>query len=151
MEKDPVLQQIRTYINESQLTHQEKQQKIVAYLQEKKPTFNWVGFYHVNETAKTLELGCYVGDHTDHTVIPIGKGICGQVAANPHTFVVPDVQKADNYLSCSINVKSEIVVPIFKNGKMVAELDIDSHTLNAFSDEEQKLLETICQEIAVLF
>ena len=74
--------------------------------------YNWVGFYFANHEAKTLHLGPYVGAETDHTVIPFGKGICGQVAESNANFVVPDVAAQDNYIACSFTVKSEIVVPL---------------------------------------
>ncbi len=109
--------------------------------------YNWTGFYFKNGTKNELKLGPYVGASTDHTIIPFGKGICGQVAVSNKTFLVDDVHAQENYLACSIDTKSEIVVPIFKNGENVGQIDIDSHTLNAFSDEDQELLEFICEEI----
>ena len=98
-----------------------------------------------------LELGPYVGEETDHTRIPFGKGICGQAADTLKTFVVQDVAKADNYLACSLHVKSEIVVPIMKGEQFVGELDIDSHTKDAISDELQILCERICDELKHIF
>ena len=86
------------------------------------PYYNWTGFYFRNGDKEELVLGPYVGAETDHTVIPFGKGICGQVAVSGETFVVPDVYSQDNYLSCSIDTKSEIVVPIFKDGKTLDKL-----------------------------
>jgi GAF domain-containing protein len=71
-------------------------------------------FYFANQESKTLHLGPYVGAETDHTVIPFGKGICGQVAVSNENFVVPDVAAQDNYIACSFTVKSEIVVPLCK-------------------------------------
>jgi GAF domain-containing protein len=96
-----------------------------------------------------LHLGPYAGDETEHTKIPYGKGICGQVAESHETFMVPDVRAQDNYIACSMKVKSEIVVPIMKAGKFVAQLDIDSHTANAFTDEDRAFLEAVC--LAKLF
>lgn len=98
-----------------------------------------------------LELGPYVGEATDHTRIPFGKGICGQAADTLKTFVVQDVNKANNYLACSIHVKSEIVVPILKGEQFVGELDIDSHTKDAISPELQTLCEEICKSLAPIF
>ena len=92
--------------------------------------YDWVGFYLVDETAAhQLVLGPFVGDLTDHVEIAFGQGVCGQAAEIGQTFVVQDVMAETNYLSCSDSVKSEIVVPIFKDGHLVGELDIDSHTL----------------------
>lgn len=109
--------------------------------------YNWTGFYFKNGTKNELKLGPYVGAHTDHVIIPFGKGICGQVALSNKTFLVENVHEQENYLACSIDTKSEIVVPIFKNGENIGQIDIDSHTVNAFSDKDQQLLEFICTEI----
>ena len=113
--------------------------------------YDWVGFYLLNESHDGLILGPYSGSSTEHTFIPMGKGICGQVAQHKETMIVQDVTKVENYLSCSINVQSEIVVPILKNEAFVAELDIDSHSPAPFSDSDKLLLEAICAEISAFF
>ena len=114
--------------------------------------YDWVGFYLVNpERERELFLGPYVGEPTDHTRSAFGQGICGQAAERKETFVIQDVSREDNYLSCSISVKSEIVVPVFKNGKIVGELDLDSHQLAPFTEEDRKYLEKICATISPLF
>ena len=87
--------------------------------------YDWVGFYLADGTKPELVLGPYVGAVTDHTRIPFGRGICGQVAESRATMVVPDVAAVANYLSCSLDVKSEIVVPILVDGRFVAQLDIE--------------------------
>lgn len=110
--------------------------------------FNWTGFYFKNGDKDELKLGPYVGAPTDHTIIPYGKGICGQVAVSNETFVVPDVHQESNYLSCSIDTKAEIVVPIFKDGHNVGQIDIDSHTVDPFTDEDRELLEWLCREVS---
>lgn len=111
--------------------------------------FNWVGFYLPNpEKEQELVVGPYVGEYTDHTHIPYGRGVCGQVALSKETMVVNDVSKEANYLSCSMNVKSEIVAPILKNGDFVGQLDIDSHTINGITPELRALCETICTKMA---
>lgn len=110
--------------------------------------YNWTGFYFRNGDKEELILGPYVGAETDHTVIPFGKGICGQVAVSGETFVVPDVHEQDNYLSCSITTKAEIVVPIFKDDQNIGQIDIDSHQLDPFTKEDEELLEWLCAEIA---
>ena len=113
--------------------------------------YNWVGFYFANHEAQTLHLGPYVGAETDHTVIPFGKGICGQVAVSNQNFVVPDVAAQDNYIACSFTVKSEIVVPLFVNGKNIGQIDIDSHVLDPFTNEDEQFLEFVNTEVAKLF
>ncbi|WP_187477950.1 GAF domain-containing protein [Amniculibacterium sp. G2-70] len=124
--------------------------KICQFLDQEISYFNWTGFYFKNGNKDELILGPYVGASTDHTVIPYGKGICGQVAVSNQTFVVPDVMAQDNYLSCSVETKAEIVVPIMKNGENLGQIDIDSHTLNPFTDEDRALLEWICEKVAGL-
>lgn len=122
--------------------------KVCQLLDKEIAYFNWTGFYFRNGDKEELILGPYVGAFTDHTKIPFGRGICGQVAVSNETFVVPDVQQQSNYLSCSIDTKAEIVVPIIKDGKNIGQIDIDSHQLNPFTDEDKELLEWLCGEIA---
>ena len=110
--------------------------------------YNWVGFYFKNGEKNELKLGPYVGAPTDHTIIPFGKGICGQVALSNQNFVVPDVSAQDNYIACSITVKAEIVVPIFVNGENIGQIDIDSNTPDPFSEADERFLEFVCAEVA---
>ncbi len=126
----------------------EKLLKVCHLLDQEISYFNWTGFYFRNGDKEELILGPYVGAETDHTIIPFGKGICGQVALNNQTFLVDDVTKQDNYLSCSIDTKAEIVVPIFKDGKNVGQIDIDSHYLDPFTKDDVILLEWLCEEVA---
>ena len=122
---------------------------ICRLLNEKVPHYNWVGFYLVDWANKReLILGPYVGAPTDHVRIPFGKGICGQAAEREEIFVVDDVTRESNYLSCSINVKSEIVLPIFRQGKIIGELDIDSHTPAAFTGHDRTFLNSVCEIVA---
>ena len=108
------------------------------------PYYHWVGFYLVDpQSPRELVLGPYIGEPTEHTRIPFGRGICGQAAERGETFVVQDVRQESNYLSCSVHVRSEMVVPIFKDGKILGELDIDSHLLGPFSQEDRLYLEKI--------
>ncbi|WP_299363973.1 GAF domain-containing protein [Winogradskyella sp.] len=110
--------------------------------------YNWVGFYFKNGDKMELKLGPYVGEATDHTIIPFGKGICGQVAVSNQNFVVPDVSAQDNYIACSITVKAEIVVPIFVNGENIGQIDIDSNTADPFTEADERFLEFVCKEVA---
>ena len=111
--------------------------------------YDWVGFYLVSKTEdRMLELGPYVGEHTDHVKIPFGKGICGQTAESQETFLIDDVSKEDNYIACSIHVKSEIVVPMFKDDVMIGQIDIDSSTINAFNEADEIFLKEICSLIS---
>ena len=122
--------------------------KICQVLDKEISYYNWTGFYFKNGDKDELALGPYVGAVTDHVIIPFGKGICGQVAVSGETFVVPDVHAQDNYLSCSIDTKAEIVVPIFKNGENIGQIDIDSHTIDPFTKEDEELLNWLCEEVA---
>lgn len=132
-------------------TRDEKLLAICQLLTNSVSYYNWVGFYFANHETQTLHLGPYVGAATDHTVIPFGKGICGQVAVSNSNFVVPDVSAQDNYIACSFTVKSEIVVPLFVNGINIGQIDIDSHELDPFSEADERFLEFVNQEIAKLF
>jgi len=127
---------------------EEKLEKVCHLLDQEISYFNWTGFYFKNGDKDELKLGPYVGAPTDHTIIPYGKGICGQVAVSNETFVVPDVHEESNYLSCSIDTKAEIVVPIFKDGQNIGQIDIDSHTVDPFTDEDRELLEWLCNEVS---
>lgn len=111
--------------------------------------YDWVGFYILKEGE--LKLGDYVGKPTEHTNIPIGKGVCGQVAQKKQTIIVQDVSQEDNYIACSLDVQSEIVVPVLKDGEFIAELDIDSHSPAPFTGDDQVFLEKICELIADSF
>lgn len=135
----------------SDSTRDEKLLNICKLLNESIEYYNWVGFYFANHETKTLHLGPYIGAETDHTVIPFGKGICGQVAVSNENFVVPDVAAQDNYIACSFTVKSEIVVPLFANGINIGQIDIDSHVINPFTEADELLLQSINQEVAKLF
>lgn len=127
---------------------EEKLEKVCHLLDQEISYFNWTGFYFKNGVKDELKLGPYVGAKTDHTIIPYGKGICGQVAVSNETFIVPDVKLQDNYLSCSIDTKAEIVVPIFKNGENIGQIDIDSHTIDPFTKEDLELLKWLCNEVS---
>lgn len=132
---------------------EEKLQQICELLEGEIFHYNWVGFYLVDpEKENELVLGPFVGEPTEHVRIPFGAGICGQAAERKLTFVVQDVSKETNYLSCSPDVKSEIVVPIFdKKGEIVGELDIDSHYLEPFTSEDREFLEKVCEFVSELF
>jgi len=109
--------------------------------------YNWVGFYMIDQTGSEpmLQLGPFVGSMTPHTRIPLNQGICGAAASTGQTVVVDDVNNDSRYLACSIETKSEIVVPVFVRGKVVGELDIDSHFAAAFTHADRELVEHCAQ------
>ena len=123
---------------------------VCQLLQDNLEAYDWVGFYFANQEAKTLHLSAYVGEPTDHLVIPFGKGICGQVAESNSNFVVADVSAQDNYIACSITVKAEIVVPLFIDGINVGQIDIDSKTIDPFTKADEDFLTYVNEEVAVL-
>ncbi len=131
-------------IAEGRATRDEKLKTICSMLRDNVPYYDWVGFYVVDKNRPSeLVLGPFEGEPTEHVRIPFGRGICGQAAELKKTFLVQDVTKQTNYLSCSANVKSEIVIPIFKNKKVAGELDIDSYSLSPFTTEDEAFLKKI--------
>jgi GAF domain-containing protein len=126
---------------------QELMQAMVKVLHERMLKYNWVGFYMLEPGAKPpmLVLGAFEGAMTPHTRIPLNQGICGAAASSGQTVIVDDVSKDPRYLACSLETKSEIVVPVFVHGKVVGELDIDSHFAAAFSGEHRNLVEYCAQ------
>ncbi len=129
-------------------TYGEKLQNICDFLKGTIEYYDWVGFYFKNGNKEELKLAQFSGEPTDHSVIPFGKGICGQVAVSNENFVVQDVSKQDNYISCGLKVKSEIVIPIFVNHENIGQIDIDSHTLNPFTKNDTELLEFVSSKVS---
>lgn len=119
--------------------------KIVDLLHERMPKYNWIGFYMLEPESSgqppVLVLGPFQGAMTPHTRIPLNQGICGAAASSGKTVVVDDVSKDNRYLACSLETKSEIVVPVCVRGKVVGELDIDSHLRAAFDNDDRDLVE----------
>jgi len=143
--------QVISILSEANVERDVKLKNLCQFLSDTISYYNWVGFYFANHENKTLHLGSYVGAETDHTIIPFGKGICGQVAESNANFVVPDVAAQDNYIACSLTVKSEIVVPLFVDGINIGQIDIDSHVINPFTETDERFLEFVNQEVAKLF
>ena len=131
-------------------TTNEKLKSICDVLESEISYYDWVGFYFKNGDKDELKLGQYTGEETEHTIIPFGKGICGQVAVSNQNFVVQDVSNQENYISCGWKVKSEIVIPIFVNKENIGQIDIDSHTANVFTDKDEQLLEYICRKVGAI-
>ena len=134
----------------SKSSTEKKLQTICNLLEKEISYYDWVGFYFNHENKNELKLAQYTGEETEHTIIPFGKGICGQVAVSNKNFVVQDVSEQDNYISCGWKVKSEIVIPIFVEDKNVGQIDIDSHTANVFTKKDEQLLEYICDKVATI-
>jgi len=122
---------------------QQLMEGITKLLHQKMLRYNWVGFYMLEKGGPqdVLLLGPFRGTMTPHTRIPLNQGICGAAASTGKTIIVDDVSADPRYLACSLETKSEIVVPVFVEKKVVGELDIDSHFLAAFSPEDRTLCE----------
>jgi L-methionine (R)-S-oxide reductase len=113
--------------------------------------YNWVGLYVIEKEKSTeLVLVSFEGEPTEHVRIPFGKGVCGQVALIRKILVVQDIAKEANYISCSSKVKSEIVIPVFRNEELIGELDIDSHIASPFTLDDEKFLTEIAEMVSGL-
>src|ERR1700722_7027479 len=132
---------------EAALTASDLMQQMVRLLHDRVLKYNWVGFYLLEPGAQPpmLVLGAFEGGMTPHTRIPLNQGIWGAAASSGQTVVVDDVSKDPRYLACSLETKSEIVVPVFVHGRVVGELDIDSHFPAAFNLEHQDLVQYCAQ------
>lgn len=142
---DSILKKVDEILREP-MDKPKRLETICELLKNEVPHYTWVGFYLVDPAKPDeLVLGPFKGTPTEHIRIAFGKGICGQAAAKKVTLTIQDVSKETNYLACSPFVKSEMVVPIFKNSTVIGELDIDSHEIAAFTDEDRIFLEQICE------
>jgi len=122
--------------------------EVCALLQRERKHYNWVGVYFLD--GQELVLGPYVGAPSPHLRIPVDKGICGAAVREGRTVNVPDVNADPRYLACSLETKSEIVVPIPhpRDGRILGEIDIDSHSPNAFTPDDHALLEQGARQLA---
>jgi GAF domain-containing protein len=115
---------------------------IVEIIAQRLPYYNWTGFYMLDpDDSETLVLGSFHGAPTEHVRIPVSQGICGAAVAQNDTVIIDDVHSDPRYLACSLETRSEIVVPIRANDAVVGEIDIDSHNLAAFSAQDKEFLE----------
>ena len=124
-------------------------QRVVVALHERFPQYDWVGVYWVE--GSDLVLGPWTGpEATEHTRIPIGTGVCGAAAASGRTEIVPDVDADPRYLACFASTRSEIVVPIFHEGEVIGEIDIDGSDRDAFDETDARFLEEVAALLAPL-
>jgi putative methionine-R-sulfoxide reductase with GAF domain len=119
------------------------QARVVISLHKNFPHYNWAGIYRLE--GNDLVLGPFRGKPTEHTSIPVGRGICGAAAVSKKTEVVPDVQVDVRYLACSLETRSEIVVPVIKGGTFWGEIDIDSDRPDAFGPDDIEFLEAVAR------
>ena len=148
MEFDSLLTLIKTKLN-SGISQKDGLQFICQLLFDHVESYDWVGYYLHNLEKKELVLKTYVGQPTDHTHIPFGKGICGQVALSNKNFIVDDVSAQDNYIACSLDVKSEIVIPLFVKGNNIGQIDIDSNNLQSFSEKDATFLSEVNRLVSI--
>lgn len=140
-----ILQQVDSLL-EGRTSNPGWMKELCALLEQERPHYNWVGIYFLE--GKELVLGPFVGAPSPHTRIPTDQGICGAAVREGKTVIVPDVSADPRYLACSPETKSEIVVPIEAEGRILGEIDIDSHTGNAFGAEDHALLQEVAQRLA---
>ena len=118
----------------------------VKLLREQLADYSWAGIYL--REGNELALGPFAGKPSPHTRIPMGRGICGAAATEKRTIIVDDVNADPRYLACSIETKSEIVVPIMMDNEVLGELDIDSDRSAAFRPADRELLEAVAALLA---
>jgi L-methionine (R)-S-oxide reductase len=125
----------------------------VRYVASLSPKFNWVGIYVLK--GKRLKLGPYIGAPSEHTDIPVGKGVCGTAVAEDRDLNVPDVHAFEGYLACSLETQSELVVLIKRQtqrgSEILGQIDIDSHWKNAFSPDDERAIRQVANELGELW
>lgn len=144
MEKKKLFEELLVKIQKAADTYDDMitfYQEVVKILDQNIPYYNWTGFYFMKDGE--LVIGPYIGRPTEHVRIKVGQGICGRAVAEQNSIIVDDVNKEENYLACSLETKSEIVVPIWLDDEIIGEIDIDSDERAAFDDEDRKFLEEI--------
>lgn len=146
-----ILDQVEQQLKKKNIALIDSLTAVCEILNNKIEYYDWAGFYFSDFENKMLHLKAFNGTPTVHTSIPFGEGICGQVALSNKNFVVPDVTVQDNYISCSISVRSELVVPLFLDGKNIGQIDIDSKIPDPFSKQDEILLTDICNLISSTF
>jgi GMP synthase-like glutamine amidotransferase/putative methionine-R-sulfoxide reductase with GAF domain len=126
--------------------HRSTLRREVDALARRSPAFDWVGIYLLR--GDSLILGPYVGAATEHSRIRIGVGVCGTAVAENRDINVPDVRAVENYLACSLSTRSELVVLIRdRRGRIVGQIDLDSHTPAAFGPDEEAVVRDLAREL----
>jgi GAF domain-containing protein len=126
-------------------------QRVVEALHDRFGHYDWVGIYWLDADANELVLGPWLGpEATEHTRIPVGVGICGAAAASGQTEIVDDVDADPRYLACFATTRSEIVVPIFADGHVIGEIDIDGSDVGAYDETDARFLEEVAALLAPL-
>jgi GAF domain-containing protein len=145
---DGVLRELRTAIERAP-SHDAAMLEAVNILKDRMPDYAWVGIYLLD--GEHLQLGPFLGKPSPHTRIPLNQGICGAAATHRETIIVDDVDVDPRYLACSLETRSEIVVPIMRGSRVLGEIDIDSDKKAAFGPADRELLEAAAALLAAKF
>jgi GAF domain-containing protein len=148
MKEETIIEQIKE-LTKTKMKREDILKETVRILKENFDYYYWVGIYLLE--GEELALGPFSGKLSPHTRIRLNSGICGAAASQKKSVIVPDVKADPRYLACSLETKSEIVVPIMTREEVWGEIDIDSDRLDAFTEEDKHLLEEICSILAELF
>jgi L-methionine (R)-S-oxide reductase len=140
-----VLSNVRTAIDRAP-SYSDALRQAVNVLKDLMPDYTWVGVYVLE--GSDLILGPYRGKPSPHIRIPLNQGICGAAASSKETIVVDDVDADPRYLACSLETRSEIVVPIMHGSRVLGEIDIDSDKKAAFGSADRELLEAVATLLA---
>jgi L-methionine (R)-S-oxide reductase len=145
---DDVLSSVRMSIEHAP-SYTEAMTQAVSVLKDQMPDYSWVGIYLMD--GQELVLGPYRGKPSPHTRIPLNQGICGAAASSRETIIVDDVDADPRYLACSLDTRSEIVVPIMRGSDVLGEIDIDSDKKAAFGPADRELLEAVASLLSQKF
>ena len=142
---DDIFTNVRSSVSHA-ATPEDAMRQAVSILKHQMPDYSWVGIYLME--GEDLVLGPFLGKPTPHTRIPLNQGICGAAASHRQTIIVDDVDTDPRYLACSLETRSEIVVPIIRGDKVLGEIDIDSDKKAAFGSADRELLEAVAALLA---
>jgi L-methionine (R)-S-oxide reductase len=148
MTGDEIVSRVEQFV-QSDASRDDLLREAVGILKAERPQYNWVGIYLLE--GDTLVLHNYIGKHTDHTHIPVGRGVCGTAVAERANQIIDDVTTLDNYLACSLETRAEIVVLIRRGDDIFGQIDIDSDTAGVFTAEDEAMLDRVADVLARRF
>jgi L-methionine (R)-S-oxide reductase len=146
MNADPLIRQLDALDQRGEEFHKILE-AAVRGVHEFSPRFHWTGIYELH-ADDVLRLGPFVGAATDHVFIGVGQGVCGTAVAQRRNMNIPDVRSVTNYLACSTDTRSELVVLIRSGETIWAQIDIDSHDLDAFDAPAETEVQRIADWLA---
>ena len=147
MDAEKIIEQLNSQISAGR-SLDDVLKESVRLIHDSNPRYNWTGIYLLG--GNTLVLHNFIGKHTDHTHIPVGTGVCGSAVAEERDINVPDVSALDNYLACSLETRSEIVVLIRNGDSILGQIDIDSDLVSAFTVEDERFLRQIADKLGTI-